>query len=413
MIISNLPKRDVRDYKGIVGNEVINNILDMASELGGYSVTHVNSTSFGGGVAEILHSLVPLFNSLGIRTVWEVIEAPPEFFNVTKKIHNALQGAKIDLSDDEKKLYLSVNKINAEKVLQLSSDVVIIHDPQPLAVRKFLSNGRRWVWRCHIDLSTPYRSVLKFISELLKGYNASIYHMKEFIHPNIPTSKKFVIPPSIDPLNDKNKELTYSEIVKILSKFDVDLEKPIIVQVARFDPWKDPFGAINTYKLVKRKIPNVQLLLISSMAHDDPEGWIYFEKTVRYACGDSNIRFLTNLIGVGPLEVNAFQRAADVALQLSIKEGFGLAVAEALWKKTPVVARPSGGIVMQVINGATGYLVNSVEEAANKIIYLLKNPDIRKKLGEEGHKLIKENFIVTKHIERYLRTLKELLKEEN
>jgi len=409
MIVSGLLKRNIRDYRRIVGDEIVEKILSIADELKGYSITHVNSTPFGGGVAELLYSIVPLLNSIGIKTVWEVIEASREFFSITKKIHNALQGAEVDLSNNEKQLYLNINRINAEKQLRLNTDIIIVHDPQPLALRKFLNDDHKWVWRCHIDLSSPHKSMLKFISELLKGYDASIYHMEEYIHPDIPTPKKFTIPPSIDPLNDKNKELTYSEIVKILSKFDVDPEKPIIVQVARFDPWKDPIGAIDTYRLVKNKIPNVQLLLIANMAYDDPEGWIYLEKAIRHAGEDKNIYFLTNLIGVGPLEVNAFQRAANVAIQLSIKEGFGLAVAEALWKKTPVVARPSGGIKIQVIDGLTGYLVHSIEEAANKIIYLLKNPNTGRKLGENGHKLVKKNFIVTRHIENYIEMLKNLL----
>ncbi len=408
MIVSNLSSRNIYDYKSIIGEEKIEEILSLAEPLKNLRVTHVNSTCFGGGVAEILYSLVPLMNSVGIKTVWEVIQGTNEFFNVTKKIHNALQGASIDLTDDEKKIYLETNKLNVEKELKLEGDTIIIHDPQPLPIRKFMPNNRKWLWRCHIDLSQPYKPVWLFISKLLEGYNASIFHMKEYIHPETPTPKKYVMPPSIDPLSDKNKPLSWSTIEKILNKYGVDPEKPILIQVARFDPWKDPFAAIDVYRLVKQKIPDVQLLLVASMATDDPEGWIYYEKTLRYAGMDNNIFFLTNLVGVGALEVNAFQRAATVALQMSIREGFGLAVTEALWKKKPVIARPRGGIKLQVINNVTGYLVETVEEAAEKAIYLIKHPEERQRLGENGYKHVLENFIITKHLANYLNIIKNI-----
>ncbi len=412
MLVSSLPSKSIIDYKDIVGEQEVNKLLALAEKIKGYSVTHVNSTSFGGGVAELLYSLVPIMNSLGIKTSWEVIEAPNNFFVITKKIHNALQGAQIDLTPHEREYYLKINKDNVEKTLKLNGDFIVVHDPQPLAIRKYYNGERKeWIWRCHIDLSSPYRPVFEFILKLLEGYRASIFHLSEFIHPEIPTPIKYVSPPSIDPLSDKNKELSYTEIERILYRYDIDPEKPIIIQVARFDPWKDPLGAIDVYRLVKEKIPNVQLLLVASMAHDDPEGWIYYEKTVRHAGEDYNIHFLTNLVGVGPLEVNAFQRAATVVLQLSIREGFGLAVTEALWKKKPVIARPSGGIKLQVLDGVTGYLVKTVEEAAEKTIYLIKHPETREKLGENGYRHVLKNFIVTKHVERYLRLFTSMTKQ--
>lgn len=406
MIINNLPNRRIDQYRAIVGNEEIEKIIMISEELKNISITHVNSTAFGGGVAEILYSLVPLMNSIGIKAIWEVIEAPLEFFNVTKKIHNSLQGASIDLSKDEIELYLKVNENNALNKLKLETTHIIVHDPQPLGIRKFLGNDRKWIWRCHIDLSNPHRSTWNFISRLLRGYHASIYHLMEYVHPEAPTKIKYIMPPSIDPLSDKNRELSWSEIERILNKFGVDPEKPIIIQVARFDPWKDPIGAIDTYRIVKRKIPNVQLLLIASMAHDDPEGWIYFEKTIRHAGEDPNIYFLTNLVGVGAKEVNAFQRASTVALQLSIREGFGLAITEAMWKKKPVVARPSGGIKLQVIDGINGYLVQNIEDAAEKVIHLIKNKDLREKMGENAYRYVLENFIITRHLEKYLNLFK-------
>lgn len=409
MIIEPSQKRSIWDYRSIVGRDFVEKLIEEADELRGLCVTHINSTSFGGGVAEILHSLVPLMNSVGLEVKWEVIEAPNEFFNVTKKIHNALQGAEVSLSSSEIGLYMSVNKYNAENVLKIYGDVVVVHDPQPLPIRRYCGNQRVWLWRCHIDLSTPYKPVWNFIRELLQGYHASIYHLKEYIHPETPTPMKFVMPPSIDPLSDKNRELDYNTIHRVLSRYDIDPERPIIVQVARYDPWKDPLGAIDVYRLVKKKIPGVQLLLVASMASDDPEGWVYYEKAVRHAGEDYDIHFLTNLVGVGAVEVNAFQRAATVVLQMSIREGFGLSVAEALWKKKPVVARPSGGIRIQVRDGYNGYLVKGVEEAAEKVIYLIKHPEVRKKLGENGYKVVRENFLITKHLLNYINVFKKVL----
>jgi len=400
--------RDIRDYTGIVGYEKVENIVKLADQVKELSVTHVNSTAFGGGVVEILSNIVPLMNSLGIKTEWEVLEAPQEFFNVTKRIHHALQGAALDLKKEHINLYYEVLRHNVENVLDLRGEVIVVHDPQPLGIRLFTQDYRVWVWRCHIDLSNPYKPVLNFIFSILKQYNASIFHMKEYIHPETPTPVKYVMPPSIDPLSDKNKPLSESTIQKILSKYDVDPERPILVQVARFDPWKDPIGAIKVYRLVKKKIPNVQLLLIAAMASDDPDGWIYYEKAVRFAGEDYDIHFLTNLIGVGPLEVNAFQRAATVVLQMSIREGFGLSVAEALWKKKPVVARGVGGIKLQIVDGVTGYLIKSVEEAAEKTIYLIRNSNVRKRLGENGYKHVLENFTIVSHLEKYLKILAEM-----
>jgi len=400
--------RDIRDYTGIVGYEKVENIVKLADQVKELSVTHVNSTAFGGGVVEILSNIVPLMNSLGIKTEWEVLEAPQEFFNVTKRIHHALQGAALDLKKEHINLYYEVLRHNVENILDLRGEVVVVHDPQPLGIRLFTQDYRVWVWRCHIDLSNPYKPVLNFIFSILKQYNASIFHMKEYIHPETPTPVKHVMPPSIDPLSDKNKPLSESTIQRILSKYDVDPERPILVQVARFDPWKDPIGAIKVYRLVKKKIPNVQLLLIAAMASDDPEGWIYYEKAVRFAGEDYDIHFLTNLIGVGPLEVNAFQRAATVVLQMSIREGFGLSVAEALWKKKPVVARGVGGIKLQIVDGVTGYLIKSVEEAAEKTIYLIRNSNVRKRLGENGYKHVLENFTIISHLEKYLKILAEM-----
>ncbi len=411
MKVEGFQRKRIDDYKVFYSEDMIENIKELGEKLKDHSLTHVNSTSLGGGVAEILYNMVPLMRSIGIETIWEVIRGDESFFKVTKKIHNALQGAEIDLSDEEKKIYIENNRLNAVEELKLDTDIVVVHDPQPLPLRRFYGDHRRWIWRCHIDLSTPYKPVWKFISKLLEGYDASIFHMKEYIHPETPTPRKYVMPPSIDPLSPKNIELEWSQVEKILDRYGVDPEKPILLQVARFDPWKDPFAAIDVYRLVKRDYPGTQLLLVTAMATDDPEGWEYFEKTARYAGMDENIFLLTNLKGVGALEVNAFQRAATVVLQMSRREGFGLAVTEALWKKKPVIARPRGGIKLQVIDGITGYLVETVEEAYRRTKYLIEHSEIREKMGAEGHKHVLRNFTIVIHLRNYLKILLDLLNQ--
>ncbi len=393
--------RKLEDYRDIALRGDISEILSLAGKLEGASIVHVNSTSFGGGVAEILHSMVPLMESIGLDVEWEVIEAPPEFFKITKLLHHGVQGMSVELTEDMKKLYLRINEENAEK-LDLDKDVVVIHDPQPLAIRKYRTNHSKWIWRCHIDASTPYKPVWDFLKDFVKMYDAYIFHMHEYLQPGLDKSKAHIIRPSIDPLSEKNRDMNIDEVNYVLEKYDVNPEKPILIQVARFDPWKDPLGAIDVYRLVKKKIPDVQLLMVSSMAHDDPEGWIYYEKAVRHAGEDYDVYFLTNLIGVGDREVNAFQRAADVALQMSTREGFGLSVTEALWKETPVVARGVGGIKVQVIDGKTGFIVESVEEAADRVLKLLKDENLRKKLGKEARRHVRENFLITRHVKDYL-----------
>lgn len=404
------PVRDrrIEDYSGIIGKEEVEKIKDVAEKISGLEIVHVNSTSFGGGVAEILHSIIPLFNSVGVKAVWEVMEAPEEFFHVTKKLHNGIQGMRVDLTDEEKRLYLDVNRENAEK-LDLEGDTVIIHDPQPAAIISFADKKSPWIWRCHIDASTPYKPIWDFVSEFVARYDAYIFHMENYVQPGLNRKKVWIIKPSIDPLSDKNKELSDEEILQVLERYDVDPEKPILVQVARFDPWKDPLGAIDVYRLVKKKLGEAQLLLVASMAHDDPEGWIYYEKALRHAGEDYDIHFLTNLVGVGDIEVNAFQRAADVALQMSTREGFGLAITEALWKKTPVVARSVGGIVSQVIDGWNGYLINTVEEAAERAIRLIRDKKLREKMGENGREFVKRNFLITRHLRDYLSLVSSLI----
>ena len=397
-----LRKLSLKDYAEIVGEKKINEIRTRAEKLAGKSVVHVNSTSFGGGVSEILRRLVPLMMDVGINAEWKVITGDKEFFNVTKTFHNALQGKKVELTENMKKVYLRRNELNAN-LLSLDYDYVVIHDPQPLAIINYSDERKgRWIWRCHIDLSQPNEEFWSFLEPFLANYDAFIFSLKKYVKSSLEKRNVAIIPPSIDPLSDKNKPLPEDRILSTLERYDVDADRPILTQVARFDPWKDPLGVIDVYRKVKKKMPKVQLLLITSMAPDDPEGWTYYEKTARHAGEDYDVHLLTDLMGVGDLEVNAFQRASDVALLKSIREGFGMTVTEALWKEVPVVGGNVGGIPLQVINGETGFLVNIVEEAVEKTLYLLKHPEEAEEMGKKGKEHVKENFLITRHLKDYL-----------
>ena len=401
--VTGLSKVQLKDYAKVVGRTEIDRIKALAEKVKGKSVTHVNSTAFGGGVAEILHKMVPLMRDIGLNSHWKVIKGADEFFNVTKKIHNGLQGMDLELTDEDKGVYTRYNKMNSD-LLNLDTDYVVIHDSQPAAMIRFNpERSGKWIWRCHIDLSQPNPRILDFLAPDIQLYNAAIFSMKQYVKETLATKEISIIPPSIDPLSDKNKPLRESEILSILTRYDIDPDKKVITQVARFDPWKDPLGVIDVYRHVKERVPNVQLLLIASMAHDDPEGWAYYEKTARHAGEDYDIHLLTDLIGVNDLEVNAFQRATNVALQKSLREGFGLSVTEALWKGVPVVGGNVGGIPLQVIDGTTGFLVDTVEWAAEKTIYLLRHPEEAKKMGERGREHVLGNFLMTRHLKDYLK----------
>jgi len=397
-------KLSLKDYAEIVGEKEINKIRSLAEKLAGKSVVHVNSTSFGGGVSEILHRLVPLMKDVDINAEWKVIKGDKEFFNVTKAFHNALQGKEMKLTENMKEIYLRYNELNAN-LLDLDYDYVVIHDPQPLTIINYSDERKgKWIWRCHIDLSQPNEEFWSFLEPFLANYDAFIFSLKKYVKSPLEKRNVTIISPSIDPLSDKNKPLLEDRILSTLERYDVDADRPILTQVARFDPWKDPLGVIDTYKKVKKKMPKVQLLLITSMAPDDPEGWTYYEKTARHAGEDYDIHLLTDILGVRDLEVNVFQRASDVALLKSIREGFGMTVTEALWKEVPVVGGNVGGIPLQVINGETGFLVNTVEEAVEKTLYLLKHPEEAEKMGKKGKEHVKENFLITRHLKDYLKS---------
>jgi trehalose synthase len=406
--IENLRKIKIDDYVPIVGQEEVDSVKSLAEKLKGKSVTHVNSTYVGGGVAELLQNLVPLMKDVGLDVHWEVIKGSLEFFNVTKKIHNALQGMTLDLTDEEVRTYLEYNRMNSESSI-LNTDFIIVHDNQPAAIIKFLPEEKgKWIWRCHVDLSTPYLAIWNFLEPFINKYDAAIFTSEKYVLPSLKLPRVFVRTPSIDPLSDKNRDISPDQIAETLTRFGVNPEKPIITQVGRFDPWKDPLGVIDVYRLVKKEVPQLQLLLVASMAIDDPEGWIYFEKTLRHAGDDNDIYFLTDFKGVKDLEVNAFQRASQVILQMSTREGFGLSVTEALWKGIPVIGRSVGGIPLQILNGINGFLVSSIAEAAEKTQYLLNHKEQAMQMGANGREHVKNNFLIINDLNGYLRILMEL-----
>ncbi len=399
--------RKIKDYIPIVGRDEVEEIMYLAEYVEGAKVVHVNSTRFGGGVAEILKSLIPLANSVGLRAVWEVIEGDSYFFQITKAIHNALQGElSVELTPEMYQHYLCVNRVNAEK-LDLEGDVVVIHDPQPLPLVEHRRNGK-WVWRCHIDMSKPNDSVWKLLKRFVEKYDLAVFTMERYI-PRDFRGRFLIEYPCIDPLSDKNKPLSHTKILDVLERYDIDPDRPIIGQVARFDKWKNPLGVIDVYRLVKRKVRDVQLLLIGVFAHDDPEGEEWYRKTLDYADADRDIHILTNNDGVGDIEVNALQRSLTVALQLSIREGFGLTVTEALWKGVPVVATRVGGIPLQVIDYVTGFLVDDLKNAAEKTEILIRRPWLARQFGRNGFEHVKNNFLITKALKNYLRMHIELV----
>lgn len=393
--------RSIEDYRSIVGTGEVESILELAERVKGAKVIHVNATSYGGGVAEILKNLVPLARSVGLKAKWEVLKADPKFFGITKSVHNALQGnRKVRITREMRSHYISVNEKNAE-VLDLDGDVVMIHDPQPLPLINWRERGK-WVWRCHIDVSDPNHRVWGLVKEFVERYDAIVLSSEKYI-PKGMKPKVFIRYPPIDPLSDKNRPIRQSEIEKILQRYGVDPDRPIIGQVSRFDPWKDPLGVVDAYVKVRERIPSAQLLFVGSFAHDDPEGSEWYRKTVEYTKPYRDVHILTNMDGVGDREVNALQRSFTVAMQLSIREGFGLAVTEALWKGVPVVARRAGGIPLQVIDGITGFLVNGIDGATEKVIQLIRRPWLARELGHNGLMHVRRNFLITRNLKEYLR----------
>ncbi len=388
------------DYVPIVGQENIDQLFRLAERLKGRSVVHVNSTQTGGGVAEILKSLIPLMNELGIDTRWVVINGNGEFFDVTKAFHNALQGNKVNVSEEMFRTYIETNKKNAQD-LNLEADVVIIHDPQPASLVDYRKGQAKWVWRCHIDVSRPERKVWRFLREYIVKYDASIFSVSQFAQ-NLP-HPQYLILPSIDPLSDKNMPLSQLEVRDILKSHGIRNDKPTLVQISRFDRFKDPFGVIDAYQLVKREI-DCQLILAGGGASDDPEGEMVLKEVEEKVKDDPDIRILV-LPPTAHKEINAIQRCADIILQKSLKEGFGLSVTEGMWKEKPVIGGAVGGIVEQIYNYQTGFLVYSVEGAAYRIRYLLYHKNMARKLAKNAKEYARRRFLITRHLRDYLSLL--------
>ncbi|AGL01183.1 glycosyltransferase [Desulfoscipio gibsoniae] len=400
------------DYMEIINTDTKAQLDYFVNKLQGKKIAMVNATSYGGGVAEILHSMVPLARDMGLNIDWWVIKGADDFYNVTKAFHNCLQGEEGILSPKDKKIYLKYNELNAAAVDEWDYDFIIIHDPQPAALIEFMGSktkeGAKWVWRCHIDTSTPNPDYWRFLYNYIKQYDACIFTMEEFVQEKERLRNLTFITPSIDPLSTKNVELDVEDARQIIARFGVDIHRPLITQISRFDPWKDPLGVIDTYKIVKKEYPSVQLALVGSMASDDPEGWDYLYRTLRRAGEDYDIKVITNFNGVSNREVNAFQTASDVILQKSLREGFGLTVSEGLWKGTPVIGGNVGGIKYQIIDGVTGYLVDTVEECAEKVLRLLRNPTLAQEMMEAGRERVRQHFLITTHLLNYLKLLDKL-----
>lgn len=396
-------KRKVSDYEKIVGPEAVEEIKEFAQGLKGLSVLHVNSTLVGGGVAEMLHSLIPLFNDLGVKTRWEVIKGTPLFFKITKDFHKALQGNNVEIADEMLERYFEINRRNA-KMLDLNADIVVIHDPQPLPLITSRPPGRnRWIWRCHIDLSSPSKEVWKILCRYIEKYDMVVLSMPEFTK-YLPIPQD-IIPPSIDPISDKNKELPKKKVEEVYNKYDISLDKPVLLQVSRFDPFKDPIGVIEAYELVKQET-DCSLVFAGGIASDDPEGFEMVARTREMAKGDPDIHVIAPQTEPIPdIEVNALQRGADIIIQKSLREGFALTVTEAMWKEKPVVGSDVGGIPLQVKDGITGFLVRSIEETAERITFLLHNPELAAEMGEMGRAQVRKNFLVTRQLKDYLRLI--------
>lgn len=391
-------KAKLNDYIPIVGRGNIEALYKLAESLSGKTITNVNSTFSGGGVAEILTRMVPLLNQLGVDTRWMVIKGNEDFFTVTKKFHNALHGKKEEITSDDYELFLEISKKNREE-MQLKGDIIFIHDPQPVVlILRRDELGEKWIWRCHIDVSNPDLNVWNFLYQYIIKYDATVFSAPNFARKL--SNRQFLIHPSIDPLSDKNRDLSEDTIEKVLNKYGLDREKPIILQVSRFDYLKDPLGVIEAFEMVRKNIP-CQLVLAGGTATDDPESDIVLTQVRNRASGNSDIHILL-IPPESDIEINALQRAATIIMQKSIKEGFGLTVTEALWKEKPVVASAVGGIQLQVKNKLTGLLCYSIEGAAYSLRLLLNNPEYAKCLGKNGHEHVKQNFLITRHIKDYL-----------
>lgn len=390
----------LESYAKVAGEQKIEYLRQMAGPFQGFRLVHVNSTRYGGGVAEILDKFVPLQRALGIDAEWLVMEGSEDFYRCTKMFHNALQGHRVEVPENLSAEYERVNAVNAEifrDKLQ-DADMVVIHDPQPAAlIRHFPDRRGKWVWRCHIDVSKPFRKIWKYLQKWLNTYDASIFSLAGFAQP-LPHTQ-FLIHPCIDPLSEKNMPLPDKEVAAVRERYGLDPYRPVVAQISRFDRFKDPVGVIHAYRLAKKAVP-LQLVLAGGGADDDPEGALVLEEVRKAAAGDADVKIIP--LAQDNRAVNALQRCADIVLQKSLKEGFGLTVTEAMWKKKPVIGGNTGGIRLQVFNNFTGYLVNSPEGTANRISQLLRRRDKLLEFGQNARHLVRERFLITRSAGEYL-----------
>jgi trehalose synthase len=399
----NVGRKSLADYGTITSRGLMNDIRRLAEPLRGRRVLHVSATAFGGGVAEINYTLVPLMADAGLEVEWRIIRGADEFFNVTKAIHNALQGDARSLTADEVEVFRRYQELNAAQVPADEYDFVVVHDPQPIGLVDYFPEHRaKWIWRGHIDFSAPNPEVFDVLRPSLARYDAAIFHMPEYVPRGSGVPQAFIWPPAIDPLTPKNMALSPEDAEYIVDQFGIDVERPLLTQVSRFDPWKDPLGVIDAYREVKEEHPGVQLALVGSMAHDDPEGWDYYNRTLEYAEGDPDIYILSNMNNVGAVEVNAFQVHAAAVLQKSIREGFGLTITESLWKTRPTVGGRVGGIVAQLADGETGWLVDSAHECAQACIAILHDPAEARRRALRGKEAVRRSFLTPRLLRDWL-----------
>jgi trehalose synthase len=403
-------QRSLDDYRQAAGDEAVERLREAAHPLKGARLIELSSTSFGGGVSELLYTHVALLQDLGINTEWQILEGSDEFFQVTKLVHNALQGMAVPWSDAFEQTYLDRLAANAER-FEDDADFVFVHDPQPLALLTFLEEAGarrgRWVWRCHIDLSQPMEQVWSVFAVHAARYDAAVFTMEEFVRPGF-HHRVSVIPPSIDPLSPKNAYLDPDAVGEILAAYGIDAARPVVCQVSRFDPWKDPLGVIDAFRAAEDRVPDAQLVLVGSMAHDDPEAWHFLELAQEHRGDDPDIHILTNVQDVGPVAVNAFQRASDVVIQKSLREGFGLTVAEAMWKARPVVGSRVGGIRDQIVHGRSGLLVRptDLEGLGRAISSLIGDLAYADAIGHAARERVRGRFLPSHFLGAHLEVVR-------
>jgi trehalose synthase len=403
------PNLALSEYMAVVGEKRIQELRQLAKPFCGARVLHINATAAGGGVAEILKALVPLMFDLGLNAEWRTLQAAEEFYKVTKAMHNGLQGMPIPLKPHMKEMWLKYNSLNADLLNSNGSyDFVVVHDPQPAGVLQSLrqNNGHRnlgtWIWHCHLDLSFPRPNMWRFLKPYVEAYDTAIFSRKEYFQKDLQGPRCFEVLPGIDPLSIKNRLLDDGEVRSILVRHGIDPNRPFIFKVSRFDPWKDFLGIIDIYELLRKEFPELQLVLAGGGADDDPEAWACYQSIIAYVKGKGDIHVLWGQNGVTSPELNAFQQAASVVVQKSIREGFGLVVSEALWKGCPVVASEVGGIALQITHRKTGYLARSVNEWIEAIAYLLRNREAAIRLGNAGRDMVRERFLITRCLRDYL-----------